>query len=90
VNVTFANSTINGNNTTPFGVIIATDGSTWSMNNITFTGRINTGIGFYGTNNVLSGTGNVSTAVHGNALCDTNGNAQIGSFGFTSPAVTCP
>jgi hypothetical protein len=90
VNVTFSNSTISGNLQTPFGVIIATDASTWAMNNITFAGRVNTGISFSGTNNILSGTGNVSTAIHGNALCDTNGNAQIGGFGFTSPATTCP
>lgn len=90
VNVTFANSTINGTPSTPFGLRIETDNSAWSVNNVTFSGRINTGISFSGTNNVLSGTGNVSTAIHGNTLCDTNGNVQIGSFGFTSPAVTCP
>lgn len=90
VNVTFANSTINGNSQSPFGLIIATDGSNFSMNNVTFSGRINTGINLAGNNNILSGTGNVSTAIYGNTFCNTNGTVQIGSFGFTTPAVTCP
>ncbi len=91
VNITFANSTINGVvGRSPFGVIIGTDASNWSMNNVTFSGQIQTGIRFGGANNVLSGTGNVSTATYGNTFCDPNGNAQTGSFGFTSPATTCP
>jgi len=90
VNVNFSNSTINGMHGSSGGLYINTTGSNVAISNVTFTGQLANGIRFFGANNVLSGTGNVSTATYGNALCNTGGNIQVGSIGFTSPATTCP
>jgi hypothetical protein len=89
-NVTFSNSTVHGvTGVSGYGVNVGADNATVAMDNVTFTGRFAAVVGISGTNLMLSGMGNVSTATFSGAFCDVSGTAT-GTFGFTTPAGTCP
>jgi hypothetical protein len=89
-NVTFSNSTVHGvTGISGYGVNVGADNATVAMDNVTFTGRFGAVVGISGTNLMLSGTGNVSTATFSGAFCDVTGTAT-GTFTFTTPAGTCP